>query len=85
METLDGKQGTAKEILKLMEKRDKKSKNQNLILKKTFLKYTLIRLRQKISFIAFKSNQTILQLFLNAIIKSMHNFADMGIDRPSNE
>ena len=60
METLDGRKGSAKHILKWLKVQDKTVNHQAAILKKTFVKYTLIRLRQKISFIAFKKKMTIL-------------------------
>lgn len=60
METLDGRRGSAREVLKWMSLKDKTTNHRAVILKKTFVKYTLIRLRQKLSFIAFKKKMTIL-------------------------
>ena len=79
METLDGRRGTAREVLKWLTLKDNTKNHEAIMLKRTFMKYTLIRLRQKISFIAFKKKMTILQLFLNAIIKSYQGLSEMGM------
>lgn len=46
------------------------SKNRLKILRTAYLRYLIVKFRQKISFIAFKYKMTIVELFLHAIIKS---------------
>ena len=47
-----------------------KLKNKHIIMKHAYKKYIIIKFRQKISFLAFKNKQTIVELFMSAIMKS---------------
>ena len=47
--------------------------------KKIAFKYTLIRIRMKISFMAYEKRLTILELFLIAIKKSNKSLEDDGL------
>ena len=102
MQTIDGKKGTAKPILKAMSAEFRKTQLQSFkkkvdkqhmqevekrneieLVKATYLKYLIIKLRQKISYIAFKNKVTILELFLNAIKRSYNQLVSEGsIDFP---
>lgn len=55
----------------------KKQVNHRLLLKTT-LKYKIIRIRSKISFIAFKLRQTIPELFLTKILESHRDLVAQG-------
>ena len=58
-------------------------RNEIDLLKMTYLKYLIIKFRQKISYIAFKNKVTIMELFLNAIKKSYNELvADGSINFP---
>jgi hypothetical protein len=99
MQTIDGRAGSAKRLIKMMDDREislyKNSKtfieskmllgedeipktllikirlkNRLLVLRQAYLKYLIIKFRQKISFIAFKNKMTIVELFCTAIQKS---------------
>ena len=54
-------------------------KNRLRILNKSYLRYLIVKFRQKISFIAFKYKMTIVELFLHAIIKSYNQMVVEGI------
>lgn len=43
------------------------------MIQRVFAKYSIMRMRQKISFTAFINNQTVLQCFANTILRS-YNF-----------
>ena len=45
-------------------------RNKLKVVQKTYLKYLILKFRQKVSFIAFKNKMTIVELFCNAIAKS---------------
>lgn len=45
-------------------------KNKLTIMRKAYLKYLIIKFRQKISFIAFKKKMSIIELFCDAITRS---------------
>ena len=45
----------------------------------TYLKYLIIKFRQKISYLAFKKKSTIMELFLNAIKKSHNQLRAEGV------
>jgi hypothetical protein len=42
-------------------------KNKLNLVRKTYLKYLIVKFRQKISYIAFKNKMTIVELFITAI------------------
>ena len=52
--------------------------NEISLLKMTYLKYLIIKFRQKISYIAFKNKITIMELFLRAIKKSYNTLVAEG-------
>ena len=56
-----------------------KLKNRLQVLKSAYLKYLIIKFRQKISFIAFKKRMTIIELFCTAIQKSYNELAEEGV------
>ena len=43
---------------------------QHLVMKKAMLKYTILKIRSKISFYAFYSRNTIVQLFIGQMLKT---------------
>ena len=45
-------------------------KNRLNLVRKTYLKYLIVKFRQKISYIAFKNKMTIVEIFITAIKKS---------------
>ena len=47
-------------------------------MKKTALKYSILRIRQKISFMAFMKKMTIQELILQTIVKSHEKFEAEG-------
>lgn len=49
---------------------------------KTALKYKIIRIRSKISFLAFEKRQTILELFLRKILESHREFIYQKVYEP---
>ena len=92
-ETVDGRYGSAKAILKnMMVKSNKKlsKKQQTLnqsrlerenkikILQKVNTKYVVIRFRQKISYIAFLKKMTIVELFMDAIDQTFNELLREG-------
>ena len=54
-------------------------RNEIYLLSMTYLKYLIIKFRQKISYIAFKKKMTIMELFLNAIKKSYDQLVAEGV------
>ena len=68
MKTIDGKKDSAVPIIKAMNHEDwrnylpeQEKANQQEVIRKCYLKYLVIELRQKISFIAFQKKMTILE------------------------
>ena len=55
------------------------TKNKIRVLQKVFTKYLVLRFRQKISFIAMKNNQTIVQLFLASILRSFNELVRLNV------
>lgn len=53
-------------------------KNRLRILNTAYLRYLIVKFRQKISFIAFKYKMTIVELFFHAIIKSYNQMVQEG-------
>ena len=55
--------------------RKKQIKNQvdHEVMRKVYLKYLIMRIRSKISFMAFMKRQTILELFIKAILRSYNH------------
>lgn len=49
---------------------------------KTALKYKIIRIRSKVSFIAFENRYTILELFLRKILESHREFIHQNVYKP---
>jgi hypothetical protein len=47
--------------------------NEHNVYRKVFLKYLLLRIRSKISFLAFKKKMTIVELFSNTILKCWYD------------
>ena len=52
--------------------------NKVKVARKTYLKFLIIKLRFKISFIAFKNKMTIVELFCNSIIKTYNQLVNEG-------
>lgn len=46
--------------------------------RKVYLKYLIMKVRAKISFMAFKRKMTIVELFADTIMKSYRFFVDIG-------
>lgn len=55
-----------------------KQTNEHKIFRKTYLKYLLMRVRQKISFIAFERRMTIPELFVHTITKCYRQLMNTG-------
>ena len=53
-------------------------KNKLTIMRKSYLKYLIIKFRQKISFIAFKKKMSIIELFCDAITRSYNQLVFEG-------
>lgn len=53
-------------------------KNKLKIMRSTYLKYLIIKFRQKISFIAFKKKMSIVELFCDAITRSYNQLVFEG-------
>ena len=45
----------------------------------SYMKYTIIKFRMKVSWIAFKNKMTILELFCTAILKSYNQMLAEGV------
>ena len=87
MKTIDGRKESAVPILKAMESQPRKEgvslekqekMNQQEVIRKCYLKYLVIKLRQKISFIAFQKKMTIIELFLVSIKKTYQSLVAEG-------
>tara|TARA_B110000305_G_C19229181_1_gene534363 strand:- start:625 stop:825 length:201 start_codon:yes stop_codon:yes gene_type:complete len=59
------------------------TRNEIDLLSMTYLKYLIIKFRQKISYLAFKKKVTILELFLTAIKKSYLQLCSEGVIKVS--
>lgn len=72
METLDCSKGTALPLIKCLEAKKGIDMKQarHMIVKKTLLRFKILRIRLKISFMAFEKRMTIPELFMQAIMKT---------------
>lgn len=77
MNTVDGKRGSAKPILELLEQERQKpcSQLQSDLYRKVMLKYLVLRVRAKISYEAFARKMTVSELFLNEIMRTSDRIA----------
>lgn len=73
LETIDGKRGTAKKLKELIKKERRLSVRavENEVYRKIMLKYTIMKVRSKISYEAFIRNMLINELFFHTILFSL--------------
>ena len=71
LQSIDGRRGTATPLLDKLRiceiPQERKFKHENTIYTKILFKYKIMRIRAKISFIAFQKRMTILELFVSTI------------------
>jgi hypothetical protein len=72
MDSLDGNKGSSLPVQKFMSTKKGADMEQvkHVLVKKTLFKFKVLRIRMKISFMAFRKSMTIPQLILQAIMKS---------------
>ena len=74
--TIDGCKNSAVKILNKMQKQSTKSttdaaiQNEHLLFSKVYRKYVVMKVRAKISFMAWKNSKTISELFVDSILKT---------------
>ena len=87
LNTVDGVAGSADKILRKMNhyKASQKQKMINLhdLNRKVMLKYKIMKIRAKISFMALKSQKTIVELLVDQILKTHKDLLDLGHIRPA--
>ena len=89
IDTIDGITGSALSIIPLMTKqiikfnKNKEEKDfekiaKEKISKKIYFKYFMIKVRSKLAYMAMQQKLTIVELFLNAILRSINKFIKNG-------
>ena len=75
LDTIDGNRGTRTAVTEALLRQNKSSDAEKInhnLMRKTLLKYKIIKLRSKISYISFINSCTITELFLKQIISSYY-------------
>jgi hypothetical protein len=71
LSTIDGCRDSANGILKVLDMQNgNPNKNRHEVFRKIYVKYLIMRVRAKISFMALQKRCTVMELFVNAIIYS---------------